>query len=73
MCLAVPMVLTKRDGVLGVVEVDGVTREVSLMMEPDAAIGDYLLIHAGFAIGRIDPVEAEETLALLREMGALEV
>jgi hydrogenase expression/formation protein HypC len=44
-----------------------------LMMEPEAAIGDYLLIHAGFAIGRVDPEEAKETLALLREMGALEV
>jgi hydrogenase expression/formation protein HypC len=73
MCLAVPMQLVERRGDLGLVEVDGVQREVSLMLEPEAELGDFVLIHAGYAIGRVDPEEARETLRLLREMGALEV
>jgi hydrogenase expression/formation protein HypC len=72
MCLAVPMVLVKRDGDFGTVEVDGVQREVSLQLEPDAALGDYVLVHAGYAIGRVDPEEARITLEMLREIGATE-
>jgi hydrogenase expression/formation protein HypC len=49
-------------------EVDGVRREASLMMLEDAAVGDYVLIHAGFAIERLDPLEAEKTLAIFREV-----
>lgn len=69
MCLAVPMRLLERDEGLGVVEIDGVRREVSLMLLDDARVGEFLLIHAGFAIGRVDEAEARETLALLRELG----
>ena len=72
MCLAVPMLLVARHDDLGTVEVDGVRREVSLRLEPAAALGDYLLVHAGYAIGRVDPEEARETLELLRELGAVE-
>jgi len=71
MCLAIPMKLIRRDEVGGVAEVDGVEREVSLLLLPDAAVGDYLLIHAGYAIGAIDEEEAQVTLALLREAAAL--
>jgi len=49
-------------------EVDGVRREASLMMIDDVAVGDYVLIHAGFAIEKIDPVEAEKTLEIFREV-----
>ena len=69
MCLAVPMRLTKRDEGLGVVEIDGVRREISLMLLDDAKVGEYLLIHAGYAIGRVDEAEAKETLELLRQLG----
>jgi hydrogenase expression/formation protein HypC len=69
MCLAVPMQLVERDEGLGTVEIDGVRREVSLMLLDDARVGEYLLIHAGFAIGRVDEAEAKETLELLRQLG----
>jgi hydrogenase expression/formation protein HypC len=65
------MKLIRRDEVSGVAEVDGVEREVSLLLQPDAAVGDYVLIHAGYAIGTIDEEEAQITLALLREAAAL--
>lgn len=68
MCLAVPMKLVAREGLLGVVELDGVQREVSLMLLPDAQVGHYLLVHAGYAISQVDEQEAETTLALLREV-----
>lgn len=67
MCLAVPMKLLKARGDVGIVEISGIEREVCLSLVPDAKIGDYLLIHAGFAIGIIDEKEAEETLETIRE------
>jgi len=67
MCLAIPMRLTERSEIEGVVELDGVRRTVSLMLLPDAEVGQHLLIHAGYAIGAVDEAEAEITLALLRE------
>ena len=67
MCLAIPMRLTERGENEGVVELDGVRRTVSLMLLPEAEVGQHLLIHAGYAIGAIDVAEAEITLALLRE------
>lgn len=66
MCLAIPMKLIERDEIQGTVEVDGVRREVSLILLDDASVGEYLLVHAGYAIGRVDEAEAMETLALLR-------
>jgi hydrogenase expression/formation protein HypC len=49
-------------------EVDGVRREASLMMLDEVVVGDYVLLHAGFAIEKIDPEEAEKTLAIFREV-----
>ncbi len=73
MCLAVPMRLVERRETLGVAELDGVRREVSLMLQPEAKVGDYVLIHAGYAIGLVDEAEANETLALLRQIaGSME-
>lgn len=69
MCLAVPMKLIRRDDLAGEVELDGVRREVSLLMLPEAELGDYVLVHAGFAIGKVDQAEAEATIALLRQVG----
>ena len=70
MCLAIPMQLVERNEHVGVVDLDGVRREISLQLLPEAEIGDYLLVHAGFAIGRLDAEEAAATLELLRELAA---
>lgn len=68
MCLAVPMQITSIEGDTMIAEIDGVRREASLMMLSDAVeVGDYVLIHAGFAISRLDEQEALETLAIMRE------
>jgi hydrogenase expression/formation protein HypC len=72
MCLAVPMQIISIDGESMVAEIDGVKREASLMMlGEEVAVGDYVLIHAGFAISRLDAEEAVETLELMRECLAL--
>jgi hydrogenase expression/formation protein HypC len=68
MCLAIPMRLIEIDGAAGVAEVDGVTRQVRLDLLPEVALGDYILIHAGLAIARVDPDQAQETLSLLRTL-----
>jgi len=68
MCLAVPMKVVSIDGETAIAEVDGVKREANLMMlEGEVRVGEYLLIHAGFAISRVDEAEALETIALMRE------
>lgn len=73
MCLAVPMrLLERRDEYLGVVEAEGVQREVSLMLHPEAQVGDWLLIHAGYAIGAVDEEEAHLTLELLKQVAETE-
>jgi hydrogenase expression/formation protein HypC len=67
MCLAIPMRIIEMDGAAAVAEVDGVTRNVRLDLLTDVFLGDYVLIHAGMAIAKLDAAAAEETLALLRE------
>ncbi len=67
MCLAIPMLLTERDEMSGVVELDGIRREISLMLLPEAEVGQHLLVHAGYAIGAVNEEEAAQTLELLRE------
>lgn len=67
MCLGVPMQVLAIEAETAVCEIDGVRREASLMMVDGVAVGDYVLIHAGFAIEKIEPAEAEETLRVLRE------
>jgi hydrogenase expression/formation protein HypC len=68
-CLAVPArIIEVRDGLLGLVELGGVVREVSFALLPDVAVGDYVLLHAGYALQKVDTVEAEETLRLLAEI-----
>ena len=68
MCLAIPALIKSIDGEQAIADIEGVTREVSLQLTPDARVGDYVLLHTGYAISIIDPDEAEETLKLLREM-----
>jgi len=74
MCLAVPARLTeRRPNEVGIVEIGGVTREVNLsLIDEEVSVGDYVIVHVGFALSKLDPAEAEETLRLLGEMGALE-
>lgn len=72
MCLAVPARMVARNDLLATVEVSGVTREVSLMLLPDAKVGDYVLVHAGFAIQTVDEEEARRTLELFEELAAHE-
>lgn len=68
MCLAIPALVKSIDGHQAVVDIDGVTREVSIVLTPEARVGDYILLHTGYAINVIDTVEAEETLKLLRQI-----
>ena len=68
MCLAIPMRIVEIEGVTGVADVDGVSRKVRLDLLPEVFLGDYVLVHAGLAIARVDAVEAEETLSLLRKL-----
>jgi len=76
MCLAIPgRVIETRDGDLmrmGKVDFGGVTREVSLAYLPEVGVGDFVIVHAGFAISQVDEAEAEETLDILVESGILE-
>jgi len=68
MCLAVPMRVVTIEGEVAICEIDGVRREASLMMVDGVEVNDYVLIHAGFAIEKLDEGEAEETLRMMREV-----
>lgn len=68
MCLAIPMQVMEINGATAQVAQEGVTRAVRVDFLPDLAVGEYVLIHAGLAIERIDAVAAEETLKLIREL-----
>lgn len=69
MCLALPCrVVELRVNDLALVEVDGVGREISLALLDDVAVGDYVIVHVGYALTRLDTDEAEKTLALFAEL-----
>lgn len=68
MCLAVPLRVKSIDGTVAEVELSGVSRRISLILTPEASVGDYVLVHTGFAIGVLDEEEAQQTLALLAEL-----
>ena len=71
MCLAVPVRIVSIDGDEAETEIAGVRRRVSIFLTPEAKLGDYVLLHTGYAIGVIDEAEAEETLKLLEEIASL--
>lgn len=72
MCLAIPMkIAALKDDHMATVDVLGVTREVSLDLTPQANVGDYVLVHAGFAIEVVDEQYAQETLDLIKEFPEL--
>ncbi|EGO64051.1 HypC/HybG/HupF family hydrogenase formation chaperone [Acetonema longum] len=68
MCLAVPAKVIDIIDLLATVEVGGITRQISLMLLPDVTIGDFVLVHAGFAIQKVDQEEARRTTELLKEL-----
>ena len=68
MCLAVPMEILEIDGSTALVAQGGVSRRVRVDFIENPQLGDYVLVHAGIAIERIRPEEAEETLRILREI-----
>jgi hydrogenase expression/formation protein HypC len=76
MCLAVPGRVTElwdRDGVpMAYVDFGGIRKEVCLEFVPDVEVGDYTIVHVGFALQRLDEKSAQETLALFRELGELD-
>lgn len=67
MCLAVPMKITEINGNRAVCELDGLSRGANLSLLPGANVGDYVIIHAGFAIQKLDVRRAEETLSQIRK------
>ncbi|MDQ3633692.1 MAG: HypC/HybG/HupF family hydrogenase formation chaperone [Acidobacteriota bacterium] len=76
MCLAVPGKITKiydKDDIqMGTIDFDGITKEICLSYVPDIKIGEYALVHVGFAMQKLDEKSALETLQMFRELGVLE-
>ncbi len=71
MCLAIPArVVELLPGPQAVVDLSGVRKQVSIALVDDAQLGDYVIVHVGYAIGKIDPEEAERTLALFAELAS---
>jgi hydrogenase expression/formation protein HypC len=71
MCLAIPAEVTKLlPDEMAIVSIDGVSKEISVALIEDLAVGDYVIIHVGYALTKIDPEEARLTLELLRELSA---
>lgn len=68
MCLAVPALVKSIDGYQAEVDIGGITRQISIQLTPEVKVGDYVLLHTGYAINVIDQVEAEKTLELLRKL-----
>ncbi len=72
MCLAIPAEVLKVDGNKGVVDYGGLEQEVSLDLVEDVCPGDYVLVHVGFAIEKVSKDAALETIAIFKELEALE-
>lgn len=71
MCLAIPaQVVELRDNDSALVDLAGVRKEISLALVDNVAIGDYVIVHVGYALNKLDPDEAAKTLALFAEMGS---
>jgi hydrogenase expression/formation protein HypC len=71
MCLAIPARINTINGTEAEVEIGGITRKASLILTPDARVGDYVLLHTGYAINIINQIEAEQTLTLFAEIAKL--
>ena len=71
MCLAVPVrVVELKGGDVAIVDLGGIRKDISLALVDDVAVGDYVILHVGYALSRLDPDEARKTLALFAEVDA---
>ncbi len=70
MCLAIPVRVVSLDGDEAEADIAGVRRRISVALTPEVAVGDYVLLHTGYAIGVVDEAEAKETLSLLEEIAS---
>jgi len=68
MCLSIPAIITEIDGMRGKVDVQGNVTETDLRLIDEPKVGDYVLVHAGFAIEKLPPEEALKTLSILKEL-----
>jgi len=68
MCIAIPSRITRIENDTATIEMDGVLREVSLLLLDEPRVGDYVLVHAGYAIQKMDEATARESLKILKEM-----
>jgi hydrogenase expression/formation protein HypC len=71
MCLAIPMKVVEIEGNRGIVEYTGIKREVGLDLLEDVKVDDWVIIHTGFAISKLNEEEAQESLSLLKEAGII--
>jgi hydrogenase expression/formation protein HypC len=69
MCLAIPALVKSINGHMAEIDIEGVTRQVSIQLTPEVRVGDYVLLHTGYAINVIDEAEARETLDLIKQLG----
>ncbi len=73
MCLAIPArVIERRDGDDAVIDLGGVQKLISLALVPDAVPGDYVIVHVGYALSKLDPDEAQRTLELFASAGLVD-
>jgi hydrogenase expression/formation protein HypC len=76
MCLAIPGKILSKENIGGVdvgrVQFGAITRQVALGFVPEAEVGDYVMVHVGFAISKVDADEAQRTYEILEQLGALE-
>ncbi len=74
MCLAIPVrVVELRGDEMAIVDLGGIRKEISLALVDGVQAGDYVILHVGYALSRLDPEEAERTLALFAEVAAVPV
>jgi hydrogenase expression/formation protein HypC len=71
MCLAIPSKIVKIENNVATIDVDGVRRNASLLLVENPSVGDYVIVHAGFAINKINEEDAMESLNLIREAASL--
>ena len=71
MCIAIPALIKSIEDKEAKVEIGGITRRISLWLTPEAEVGDYVLLHTGYAINILDQEDASETLKLLEEIAGL--
>ena len=72
MCLAVPVKIVTIDGTNAEIDMGGLKLQISLQLTPEAQVGDYVLVHTGYAISILDEADAMETLTIFEEMAKLD-